>query len=72
MVRLHNSASTGMKNHARAPLVLLLPNDLKRLIHYVRTVMERQHLQTATQVEDMNATAEDLDAQSRLNVAGEN
>ena len=72
MVRLHNSASTQTKSHARTPVVLLLPNDLKRLVHYVRTVMERQYSDTATQVEEMSATTEDLDAQSRLNVVGEN
>jgi len=71
MARLHNSASTGAKTHARTPLVLLLPNDLKRLVHYVRTVMDRQHSHGA-QVEDRSASPEELDAQSRLHVAGEN
>ena len=72
MVRLHNSASIGTKSHARTPVVLLLPNDLKRLVHYVRTVMERQHSHAVTQVEHKNASPEELDAQSRLDIAGEN
>jgi len=34
--------------------------------------MERQHSHAVTQVEHKNASPEELDAQSRLDIAGEN
>jgi hypothetical protein len=71
MVKLHNSATTGAKTHARTPVVLLLPNDLKRLVHYVRTVIER-HSDTATHVADGSFSSDERDPQSRLNVSSEN
>ena len=71
MLRLHNSASIGTKSHARTPVVLLLPHDLKRLVHSVRALIERQHSDGAKQI-DRDSSTEERGWQSRLNDSGEN
>ena len=42
MQTVQDSASFGTRVHARIPVVLLLPSDLKRLVQFVRAAVERQ------------------------------
>jgi len=64
MRMLQNSTNLGTKTHARTPVAILLPNDLKRLVHYVRTVIERQHSHPVSATEDRSVLPEELDSRS--------
>lgn len=72
MMQTQNSTSLATKTHPRTPVALLLPNDLKRLVHYIRTALERQHSQAATIVDDQSASSGQIESPPPLNAASEN
>lgn len=43
MHTLNDFAHPGLKVHARTPGVILLVGDLKKLLHLLRTAVERPH-----------------------------
>ena len=65
MQTLQNSASLATKAHARTPVVILLPHDLKKLVQFVRAVViERQHPPASPESQSEDGYSEDLDSQS--------
>ena len=65
MQTLQNSASLATKAHARTPVVILLPHDLKRLVQFIRAVViERQHPHSTSSIQDENASPEHFDSWS--------
>jgi hypothetical protein len=65
MMRMLQDSTNLGKTHARTPVVILLPNDLKRLVQYVRdVVIERQHRPAASESQLEDGHSEDMDSQS--------
>jgi hypothetical protein len=52
-----NSASLGTNVHVRTPILILLPSDLKRLVQFFRTMVER-HAHPTPASESQNASSE--------------